>query len=79
MMLNWLMRSRLNRKLLQAVDKGDAETVSRLLGQGADVNANDGYDSALSRAGRSPDSNAATLRLLLEWGANINGAPSAVA
>lgn len=46
-----------------------------LLKRGADVDSNDGYDCALSKAGRSPKSNALIVKLLLENGANIKGSP----
>ena len=65
----------LNRDLLDAVGNGQTEKVRLLLDAGADVNANCGYDTALSIAGRRPESNADTVRLLLERGAFVNGDP----
>src|SRR5262245_11345071 len=68
-------RWRLDRQLLEAVRHGDIARVHGLLDDGADVNANNGYDSALSLAGRLPESNAAIVGLLLERGADLMGAP----
>jgi uncharacterized protein len=70
-----IWQRRLDRQLLEAVGQGETAAVVALLEQGADVNASDGYDSALSRAGRSPWSNAPTLKVLLERGADLRGSP----
>lgn len=68
-------RRKLNRELLDAARHGDTARAAALLDQGADVDANDGHYGALAIAGREPDSNAATVRLLPERGADLRGAP----
>ena len=73
--LNWLQRRRLNRALLIAVSKGETQQVKWLLDSGASANAEAWRATALGTAGRSPWGNAATVRLLLERGAFINGDP----
>lgn len=70
-----LRQRRLNRELLDVVDKGDADAVRALLDAGADVNASDGLHSVLAEAGRSHLSNAATVALLLERGASVHAVP----
>jgi hypothetical protein len=53
---------------IETVSKGDEKTVKRLLEQGADVNANDGYLTALMAAGGRTK----TAKLLLKNGADVN-------
>lgn len=72
---SFFRQRKLNRELLDAVDKGLTDQVRHMLDQGADVNASDGYDSALCRAGRSAFSNTATVQLLLERGASLRPVP----
>ena len=72
---NWLQQRHLNRALLAAVSQGETQQVERLLDAGASANAERQRRTALSIAGRSPWSNAATVRLLLERGASVNGDP----
>lgn len=71
--LNRFRRHWLNRDLLLTVSKGETEHVRRLLDSGASANAVAHRLTALAIAGRSPWSNAATMRLLLERGALVNG------
>lgn len=73
MWLNWFQKRRLNRALLTAVSKGETQQVERLLDAGASANARNGRSTALSIAGRSPLGNGATVHLLLERGAVVNG------
>jgi ankyrin repeat protein len=73
--LNWFKKRRLNRDLLIAVSGGKTQQVEQLLDAGASANAEGQRRTALSIAGRSPWSNAATVRLLLERGALVNGDP----
>ena len=73
--LFWSRKRQLNHALLDAVTEGKTEQVRLLLDQGASANSRVSYESALGLAGRSPWSNAATLRLLLERSAFVNGDP----
>ena len=66
-------QKRLDKALLKASEQGRSTEVERLLREGASPNAHNGYDCALSIAGRSPDGNVETVRLLLNAGAKIHG------
>ena len=67
---SWLQRSRQERDLTLAAEKGDTDQVLALLDQGADVDASRSYRTALMWAALY--GHADTVRALLKRGAKIN-------
>lgn len=61
-----------NEDLVQAAMTGDAKTIERLLGEGADVNAKDSKYHATALMWAAHNGHAAALRTLLQHGAAID-------
>lgn len=74
-MLRFLHQRKLNDRLYDAACRGETDFVQTLLADGADANAHLRGWSVLGEAARSPRSTSEVVRLLLEYGADANGAP----
>lgn len=64
--------SNVNEDLVQAAMTGDAKTIERLLGKGADVNAKDSKYHATALMWTAHNGHEAALRILLQHGATID-------